>query len=281
MNVYEIVADKIIKQLEAGVIPWRKPWAGRNAPMNWVSQKRYRGINRFLLEPGEYVTYRQAINVGGYVKKGEKGNQVIFWKILEKESGVKEEKDYFPMLRYYTVFEISQCEGIERRHPDTAQTPEFSIIEEGEKILSGYEEGPIIAHGKDRASYSQITDTVNMPDREMFESESDYYSTIFHELCHSTGHKERLNREGIVKNTNFGDERYAFEELVAEFGSAMLCGIAGIDPATIDNSSAYISGWIDRLKREPKWLVQSASQAQRAADWIIGKRGEEGEQPEK
>lgn len=269
MDVYEIVTQKILDQLAKGVIPWRKPWTGSNgAPMNWVSKKEYRGINRFLLEPGEYVTFKQAKATGGTVKKGEKGSAVIFWKLIENRENDAIKK--FPLLRYYTVFEIAQCDGIERRRAVNKPGPEFNPIESGESILHGFKDKPRIIHSGSSAYYTPNMDEIHIPEQNQFENPSAYYSTLFHECIHSTGHKSRLQREDILEKNGFGTDEYAFEELVAEFGSAMLCSVAEIDQDIIPNAAAYIAAWSKKIKQEKRWLIQAASQAQKAADWVLG-----------
>jgi antirestriction protein ArdC len=273
-TAYEIVTESIIKQLESGVAPWRKPWR-TESPANLVSKKEYRGINIFLLASHGYgsrywVTYRQAQALGGTVKKGQHGSRVVFWKIDEyrkesKETGETENRKSV-LLRYYTVFNAEQCEGI--KSPERA--PVFHPIEQCEGIVRSMPNPPGFEQDS-RAFYRPSTDTVGMPARSAFESAEAYYSTLFHELTHSTGHPLRVGREGIMEHNPFGSEDYSKEELVAEMGAAMLCGVAGIESRTLDNSASYLQSWINKLKSDSRLIVSAASQAQKAADYILAR----------
>lgn len=267
-TVYEIVTERIIEKLKQGEIPWRKPWNSYPA-VNWVTQKLYRGINQLLLEPGEYATWNQIKKAGGHVKKGAKSHMVTFWKLIEvkneDEEGVVET---IPFLRYYRVFNIKDCEGIESRRK--VETFDHDPIEEAEKIIEGYPDAPEITFAPGRAFYRPSDDIISIPEKSDFEQVEEYYSTIFHEMVHSTGHKKRLGRNGVTKLSAFGSHEYSKEELVAEIGAAMLCGLAGIEQETLDNSAAYVQGWLKKLEGDSKFIVSAASQAQKAADYIAG-----------
>lgn len=275
-KVYEIITDRILAKLKDGVVPWRQPWAQGEAgmPKNLVSGKPYRGVNIFLLGSQRYaspyfLTYKQAVAKGGNVRKGQQGTPVVFWKVGKKDKPTPGKNgDKFFILRYYTVFNVSQCEGIEV--PGESQVQQvFNPIEECEKVAAGYTQVPV-KHGGGRACYIPTLDEINMPDKEDFLTSAEYYSTLYHEMTHSTGHKDRLAREGITNPIKFGSHDYSFEELVAECGAAFLCGYTGIDNHTLDNSAAYISHWAAKLRSEPKWIVDAASKAARAADLIRG-----------
>jgi antirestriction protein ArdC len=267
-NIYEIVTQKIIEKLEAGVIPWRKPWTNANA-VNWVTQKPYRGINTMLLEPGEYATFKQISDAGGKVKKGAKSQIIVFWKWLEKEN-TEGEIDKIPFLTYYRVFEINtQVEGLQSKRQ--TQTFEHDPIQEAEAIFKGYINAPDYTFQPGRAVYYPTLDKINCPPLKDFTKAEEFYSTLFHEMVHSSGHKSRLSRSGITtKGVAFGDEVYSKEELVAEMGSSMLCAVAGIDNSTIENSASYIHSWLRALKNDKSLVVQASSQAQKAADYILG-----------
>lgn len=269
MNVYEIVTEKIIEKLEEGVIPWRKPWTNANA-VNWVTQKPYRGINTMLLEPGEYATFKQIASAGGKVKKGEKSHIVVFWKMLEKEDADSGEKELIPMLRFYRVFEINtQVEGLQSKR--NTETFDHDPIEEAEAIFKGYINAPEYSFQPGQAVYYPLKDKINCPPIKDFQKAEEFYCTLFHEMVHSTGHKSRLNRNGITATgVAFGDEIYSKEELVAELGASMLCGVAGIDNSTLSNSASYINSWIKKLKDDSRLIVNASSQAQKAADYILG-----------
>jgi len=271
---YEVVTESIIKQLESGVAPWRKSWR-TEMPANLASKKEYRGINVFLLASLGYgsrywLTYRQAQTLGGSVRKGEHGSKVVFWKIDEyrkedKETGETENRKSI-LLRYYTVFNLEQCDGIKSPEPALAVHP----IEQCESIVRSMPTPPKLVQ-EAQACYRPSADTVGIPARSAFTSAEEYYSTFFHELTHSTGHPSRLSREGIMEHHPFGSEDYSKEELVAEMGAAMLCGVAGIESRTLDNSAAYLHHWISRLKSDSRLVVSAASQAQKAADYILAK----------
>jgi antirestriction protein ArdC len=266
-KVYEIITEKIIEQLEKGVIPWRKPWVN-NGAVNWLTQKAYRGINCMLLEAGEYATFKQITDAGGKVKKGAKSEMVVFWKMNEYEN--KEgETNKIPMLRYYNVFNIAnQVEGLESKR--NVGTFEHDPIESGEEVLKQYINSPELRFASGRAYYRPSMDYVSVPSMKDYQNPNEYYSVLFHEMIHSTGHKSRLNREGITELAGFGSETYSKEELVAEMGAAMLCGVAKIDNHTIENSASYIASWLGKLKNDKKIIMQAAGQAQKAADYILG-----------
>ena len=267
MTVYEVITNSILEKLDKGVIPWRKPWYAP-AARNWKSGKLYNGINSLLLSGGEYVTYKQALEAGGQVKRGEHGTPVVYfnWTVKEdEETGKKQSKAF---LKYYTVFEISQCEGIETKMPDYKPL-DFNPIEAAENIVSSYKDKPEIRHGVPSAFYNRTLDFVNMPGRERFTSSQEYYCTLFHELVHSTSHETRLNRKECA-GAKFGSKAYSREELVAEIGAAMLCGVAHIENVTLDNSAAYIDSWSRILRTDSRMVVIAAQQAQKAADYIQG-----------
>jgi antirestriction protein ArdC len=275
-SVYELVTNKIIEQLENGTAPWRKPWKCQ-MPVNLVSGKAYRGINPFLLASAGYgsrywLTFNQANKLGGFIRKGEKSSIVTFWnigeeKIIRNADTGAERKSKPILLRYYAVFNVEQTEGIADKLGLGNAGPRVPSIEGCEAIVSGMPNAPAMVQDA-RAWYRPSTDTVGMPSRSLFHSSEEYYSTLFHELTHSTGHSSRVGREGIEELNTFGSESYSKEELIAEMGAAMLCGVTGIAPATLQNSAAYLKHWIQVLKGDSKLLVSAASQAQKAADFI-------------
>lgn len=285
MSVYEIVTERIIAKLEAGVVPWRRPWGTTEyRPPRNVRGSEYRGINVFLLACQAYrsefwLTFNQARELGGSVRKGERSTVVVFWKWNEKETPDSESGELravsLPILRYYNVFNVEQIEGLPEKfygEPTSVQR-EFEPLEACARVVAGYSEAPEIRHVGNRAFYAPSSDTVTVPTREAFPSSDTYYATLFHELGHSTGHATRLGREGITDQILFGSHVYSREELVAEMTSAFLCATAGIDSeALLENSVAYLASWIRVLKGSPKLAIVAAAQAQRAADWIRGCR---------
>ncbi len=283
-SVYEIVTEQIIRQLEQGVAPWHKPWR-TEAPCNLVSGKAYRGINPFLLAPQGYgsrywLTFNQANKLGGHIRKGEKSSIVTFWHVGEEKTvrdangNTCNSKPF--LLRYYRVFNIEQTEGIADKLGLGNATPRVASIEQCEAIVKGMPNAPCTEQSN-RAWYRPSTDTVGMPSKPLFSSSEEYYSTLFHELTHSTGHASRVGREGIEQLNTLGSESYSKEELVAEMGAAMLCGLTGLAPQTLENSAAYLQSWLGVLKSDSRMVVKAASAAQKAVDYIIGQsQGESG-----
>ena len=275
-NVYEMVTERIIAELEKGVIPWKKPWTGvRSGAFNRISKKPYSIINQILLKhAGEYATFKQWSELGGHIRKGEKSEMVVFWKIFEKEetneeTGEKEVKK-IPMLRYYNVFHISQVEGVE---PLVMPFAEVEPIEEADKIITEYVEREHITFDEcasNEAFYSPSRDRVVVPMKEQYTNINEYYSTTFHELTHSTGHKNRLDRLHTGADAAFGSETYSREELVAEIGSASIMNLLGIEtPQTFKNSAAYIKNWLSVLKNDNKFIVSTSSKAEKAVNYIF------------
>ena len=275
-NVYEMVTERIIAELEKGVIPWKKPWTGvRSGAFNRISKKPYSIINQILLKhAGEYATFKQWSELGGHIRKGEKSEMVVFWKIFEKEetneeTGEKEVKK-IPMLRYYNVFHISQVEGVE---PLVMPFAEVEPIEEADKIITEYVEREHITFDEcasNEAFYSPSRDRVVVPMKEQYTNINEYYSTTFHELTHSTGHKNRLDRLHTGADAAFGSETYSKEELVAEIGSVSIMNLLGIEtPQTFKNSAAYIKNWLSVLKNDNKFIVSASSKAEKAVNYIF------------
>jgi antirestriction protein ArdC len=279
MTVYDVITKRIVELLEQGTIPWRKPWAGGGEPRNLTSGKAYRGINVFMLAASGYsspywLTFKQALAAGGCVRKGEHGTPVIFWKRAEEAETEEEEGGKYrgPVCRYYSVFNVAQCDGIQAPTPEPLN---FEPIPECVRIVSDWKQAPLIHHRGNRACYSPISDEVEMPSPGSFISPEAYYSTLFHELTHSTGHGSRLARKGVTEPTGYGTHEYSREELVAEMGAAFLCGATGIELAsTLENSSAYLASWIKALKGDARLVVTAGAQAQRAADHILGRFAE-------
>ena len=275
-NIYEEITNRIITQLENGVIPWHKPWTGiANGAYNRVSKKPYSLLNQMLLKhDGEYATYKQWSELGGKVKKGEKSEIVVFWKILQVEE-VKDgkiEKKSIPLLKYINVFHVSQVDGVE---PKNVKPIEHNSIEEAEEIKVNYMNREHIVIEElvtDKAFYSPLKDFIQIPRKEQFKDIMEFYSTLFHEMIHSTGHKERLGRlNSGIKVAGFGSEEYSKEELVAEIGSAFLMNHIGIEtPKTFNNSAAYIQSWLNVLKNDNRFIVSASSKAEKAMKYILG-----------
>lgn len=290
---YRIIADRIMDLLAQGHIPWRKPWLDTGLPKSLSTGRPYRGINLFLLactaamqgyRSAYWLTFQQCRQRGGHVRRGEKGTPVVFWKLwkpgtdevretVEPAESAESEEKVVPVLRYYTVFNVRQCEGIEAPEPP-GQSLAFEPMARCESVVAGMPRPPVIRHGESRACYAPASDRVSIPEPRSFTSREDYYATLFHELVHSTGHPDRLHRAGLGELAGFGSEPYGREELVAEMGSAFLCGHCGIEQAVLENAAAYMDGWLTRLRKDPKILVIAAAQAQKAADYILGRKSD-------
>lgn len=289
-SVYDIITDRILCALDSGTIPWRMPWNLQvGAARSLVSGRPYRGVNVFLLGSARFaspywVSFKQAKDRGGSVRKGERGYPCIFWKRLDgasagtdetaggddakTETGKRSGRAPF-VLRYYTVFNVLQTEGVE--YPKPEPNPALEPIASCESIVAGYRNPPTIRPDHSRASYCAPIDTVEMPPRGTFETAEHYYATLFHELGHSTGHASRLNRPLASKGDfQWGGADYSREELVAEMTAAYLCGSAGIENTILPNAASYIAHWRDRIKTDARCIVIAAAQAQKAADHILG-----------
>ena len=270
-DVYQMVTDKILAMLDEGVVPWHKSWS-TTGPINAVTGKAYRGINIWLLGMTPYsdtrwITFKNAKAIGGSVKTGEKGTMVVFWNWIKKNEGTPEESS-MAFLKYYTVFNVEQCENLNESKLHVVESN--GAINEtqslAESIINAYPSAPNLTHGGDSAHYTPSTDIIQLPDMVAFDSADAYYQASFHEHAHSTGHESRLNRN--IKNV-FGCGDYSIEELVAEFGSSFLCAHAGIT-TTVDNSAAYIENWRKVLSMDKKMVIQCASKGQKAAEHIMG-----------
>lgn len=276
-SVYEMVTNRIIEQLQNGVIPWQKPWHGlRSGAYNRISKKSYSILNQMLLQHnGEYATFKQWQELGGKVRKGEKAEVIVFWKVLPveetQEDGTKEIKQV-PFLRYINVFHISQVEGIEPLEREFLN--DIEPIQEAEHILTDYwtRENITVEHiaGND-AYYSPMMDTIRLPLFEQFESAEEYYSTAFHESIHSTLKDTRCNRieeQNRIHASN--KEEYSKEELTAELGSTFLMNMLGIETkGTFKNSAAYLQNWLSVLKNDVKFIVSASSRAEKATNYIL------------
>lgn len=293
-NVYQMVTDRIVAQLEQGLIPWHKPWTGvgleDGGAVNYVSRKPYSMLNQMLLgREGEYLTFKQIKERGGSIKKGAKAGVVVFFTTTTytKREEVQEDSStetvnvvkehLMPVLKYYNVFHIDDCEGIESKiKVEEDAGPKISPIESAEKVLNGYVEREKELQFRnniptDRAYYSPTLDLISVPMLTQYEIAEEYYSTTFHEAIHSTMPENRCNRKSEQKLAAFGSEDYSREELVAEIGSAMLCNNVGIDcEKAFKNSVAYIQGWLKKLKNDNRMIVWAASRAEKAAKYILG-----------
>lgn len=286
-DLYQEVTDKLIAQLEKGVIPWRKPWKSTGIqlgngvfPINFSTKKEYNGINIVLLwcaqQDGNFqsncwLTFKQAKALGGSVKKGEKSPvSIVRFGRFEYEDKKTGEEKTGAFLKAFAVFNIEQCENL----PGVVETPleddfvDHDPLEACELFIQN--SGATIKHGGNRAFFTESGDYIQLPHLKQFSASEEYYSTAFHELVHWTGHKSRLNR---LVPARFGDKSYSYEELVAEMGASFTCALFGIEN-TLENSAAYLNHWIEKLKENNRIIVSVASSASKAVDYLRAKNGE-------
>ena len=283
-DVYDIVTNLIIQKLEQGIIPWKQPWRDLGPPRNLITQRPYRGMNLLLLSAlgfpeNEYLTFKQVQDLGGRVKKGEKANLVTMWVWLDEDETRRKQEAKGrkrPLLRYYHVFNVTQCTGLPPRVVQIEVIPN-NPIEKCEGIISGMLNRPKIVHNENEAYYHPHADYINMPKMQVFESSQAYYATLFHELIHSTGYESRLNRKELIEKTSFGSESYSIEELTAEIGSCYLTSYTGIAMNDLTNSVAYLQGWLERLKNDKRLIVYASAHAQKAVDYILNIKHEDNE----
>ena len=280
-NVYQMVTDRIVEQLNNGIIPWRQPWVGGSAmAISYTSRKAYSALNQLLLgKPGEWLTWKQVYDRGGKVKKGAKARFCVFYQWVDKKvenEETHEIEDYsFPILKWYKVFHIDDTEGIESKIETVEPDNTIQPIEKAEAVINGYlsrEDSLKFINDREssQAYYSPSADEVVVPMITQYEIPEEYYSTTFHELTHSTMHEKRCNRREENKVAAFGSKDYSREELVAEIGSAMLCNRIGIEcEKAFKNSVAYIQSWLKALKNDPKMIVWASGRAEKAAKYIL------------
>ncbi len=270
------VTDRILDQLKAGVCPWKQPWTGGAGsslmPVNHVTDRAYSGVNVLLLwiraqdagySTNRWVTYKQAHQAGGNIRKGEKGVRVVFVSTFERET--QDGPERVPFLKSFTVFNVAQCEGLSLT-ADEVRTPVNENLRDEDAEGFIRTTGAVIRHGEGRAYYRQLTDSIMIPDFETFTSASTYYATVFHELGHWTGAPARLDRQF---GKRFGDDAYAAEELVAELTSAFCCAELGMQNTGAD--AAYIAHWVKFLTDHSTAILTAASKASRALEYLRGR----------
>lgn len=289
-DIYGDITAKIIKALDAGVVPWHRPWLGADTtPRSLATGKPYGGVNTVLLALAGYsspywATFKAIKALGGNIKAGSQSEMAVFfkWIVLEDVdpvTGVKEKKKV-PMLRGFRVFNLEQAENIPAdkvpadAYP-TLEPVDWDPVQKAEALLSEAFEAdrvpPVQHDGGGRAFYSPGTDSVHLPARDRFETAGGYYGVAFHELGHATGHSSRLDRGLDTKPTGFGSKSYSREELVAELTATFLCGETGLDSSEIlNNSASYIDSWRRKLSKDKKLIVTASAQAQKSANWIKG-----------
>lgn len=288
-DIYAAVTDRIISELEKGIIPWRKPWiGGADVAVSHDSGKPYSLLNQMMLgNPGEYITWTQIQKEGGKVKKGAKARMVVFWKLLPRDkqdsngqtvldADGNPVKEMLPVLKYFNVFHIDDCEGIKPKFaPEELPAVHADPVEEAEKVFSDYRARTGVKFeqaNQGRAYYRPSDDLISLPLMEQFPDTAEYYSTLFHEATHSTGHASRLNRFAAGAGAAaFGSDDYSKEELVAEIGAAAILNQLGMETTgSFANSAAYIQSWLRALKEDKRLIVGAASRAEKAAALIMG-----------
>ena len=279
-DVYAFVTNRIIEQMEKGVVPWQKPWDEAGMPKNLITGRAYRGINIWLLAPLGYaqnyfLTFKQVKDLGATVKKDEKGILIVFWKWIDINDEETGDSSRVPFLRYMTVFNIAQCEGIPEAHLPALIERKNNPLTECEAIIENMPQKPEIKYKENKAYYHPLLDFVNMPKAEKFKDSTSFYSTLFHELIHSTGHMKRLNRKEVCQQAAFGSEMYSVEELTAEIGACYLKSYAGIGKEYFQNSASYIKGWLEKLRSDKRFIVYASTLAQKATDFILNVKFEE------
>ena len=286
-NVYKSVTEYVIKELEKGFVPWKTGWNCYGAPRNIASGYVYHGWNTFFLnyitaleqyKTPFFLTCNQAEDMGGYVRKNEKGYPVIFWKSLVTEykalkGGINEieEKEYPRsrlIIKVYSVFNIDQTSGIDFVIPMAHEKTAHEKIETCERLIKQMPKCPPIRHGGDYARYFAGMDYIQAPNFEQFQKPEYFYQTLFRELVHSTGHPFRLSRKELQFFIT-GDDRCVKEELVGELGMAYLCAYTGIEQEILENNSSYINRWLNRLQEDKALLIKAATQAEAATNHIL------------
>jgi antirestriction protein ArdC len=287
-SLYDEVTARVVAELEVGRLPWVQPWgstggAGPGLPRNALTARSYSGVNVLILwgaviEYGwpsqSWLTFRQAQDAGGCVRKGEHGVTVVyadrFTPEAEKERATRDgdEAKAVPFLKRFTVFNVAQCEGLRAGlASDPAPLPEREIVPVAEKVIAA--SGVDFRIGGTRAFYVPAHDFVQVPPQPAFFEQVNYYRTCLHELAHATGHAKRLGRD---LTSNFGSKDYAREELIAEMGSAFLCVALGITPTV--RHADYIGSWLEVLREDNRAIFRAASAATKAADWLLARHRE-------
>lgn len=275
-DLYQTVTDRIVAQMETGVMPWQKAWrsTGSCLPMNATTERPYSGINVLLFWMAQdagyakprYLTFKQALDAGGNVRKGEHGSKVYYFKQLTVEDKASGEEKTIPMLREYTVFNVAQCENLpdavvhgsafETRNQDQREADADAFI-----VSTGAD----FREGAGIPCYVPSKDFIAMPPFASFDNRQAFYATSFHELTHWTGAKTRLDRN---LSTRFGTHAYGLEELVAELGAAFLCAEFGFD--VVSRSASYLDSWLKACKENPRAIFAAASAASKAAEYLRG-----------
>ncbi|WP_339869313.1 zincin-like metallopeptidase domain-containing protein [uncultured Algoriphagus sp.] len=287
-DIYQKVTDLIIGKLELGVIPWKQPWHEMGMPSNYLTMKPYEGINLWLLQScghqyPYYLTFKQANSLGGKIKKGAKALPICYWNFAfrDKKTGKVIPEDRIGeydlklvsksgFLKEFKVFPIEQIEGINWEFPEVSKEVPLHDNKRCKKIYEEMLRAPELVHTGSSAYYRADLDQITMPEKRLFASAEHYFGVLYHELVHSTGHPSRLNRIGVSEPQKFASEFYGKEELIAEMGAGYLNNLTGIlDQSLLENSAAYIQNWLNELRNDKHLLIEAASKAQKAVDYIL------------
>lgn len=282
-DVYTIITNRILQQMEHGTVPWRQPWKDAGPPKNMLTGRHYRGINVLLLASmgftnNLFLTLKQINELGGVVKKGEHACPVIFWSQKEKPKEGEAGTEVKKVLRYYSVFNIEQCLSIPENRMEELHFNDTERIVSCESIVEKMPLCPKIVHKGSKAYYDTVQDKICIPKLQSFFDSESYYVTLFHELIHATGHEKRLKREAIMSPDKFGSDTYGEEELVAQVGACFLASLSGCSLKNLPNEVAYIQEWMKRLRNNKKLLLFASSKAQQAVDYILNTSRESGEE---
>ena len=284
IDIAQQITDRIISELEKGATPWVKPWRylkqqpGQGMPFNPASGTVYRGINHFWLSMQPfaipfYLTFKQAQQLGGSVLADQKGTPVVYWNVHRRETiGDKGESvtSAYAFVKHYYVFNIEQCSGIELPALPEIPAVDWNPCEQADQIVSRLQLSGGLTHAGDSAYYRPSTDAIVMPPQAAFDTRENYYATLLHESVHASGHEKRLKR---ITPARFGSENYAFEELVAELGAAMLCAKCGINGDL--RHAGYIENWLQALRNDKKFILSAAAKAQNALDYLTNEQVDE------
>ena len=273
-DIYSKVTNQIIEQLENGSAPWLKPWqssgtaATASMPHNAATGRAYSGINVMLLWAAPYathgwLTYKQATALGGNVQRGQKGTHIVFWSQFEKKNASTDKMERFGFFKGYTVFNVDQCEGLTTAKLYDAPTSFDTTDTDAIHLASA--NGATLQHGGDRAFFSPHHDLIQMPVQDAFDHINGYDATLLHELTHWSGSEKRLDR---TLTGRFGDDAYAFEELIAEIGSAFLCVQLGVTLAGLQHAN-YLATWLRVLKTDKRAIFTAASKAKQASEFLL------------
>ena len=273
-DVYAIVNNRIVKQLEKGVVPWKHTWGEAGLPKNLIIGKPYRGINLWLLNPLGYkqnyfLSAKQIKEIGATIKEGEKGNITVFWKWLEIKDDETDQIANVPFLRYSYVYNIAQCDGIHESQIPLQDDKQINPLQKCLEIIVNMPNQPKIKHKDGKSCYNPLLDIVNVPRAETFKDKESYYCALFTELIHSTGHLSRVNRKEVIQQKAFGAEPYSIEELTAEIGACYLKSLAGMGNEHFENNDADIKGWLIKIKNDRRFIVYASTLAQKATDYIL------------